>query len=87
MQIILNGHQSLPGLGEHVDAGWGRRAPGFAYLFENLHWREYIHLLAQTGVEPGTRLSRYRLWEWFVLWLCPVIFPLALWVEAGAGTP
>src|SRR5258708_33948829 len=40
---------------EHVDAGWGRCAPEFAYLFENLHWREYIHLLDQTGVGPGTR--------------------------------
>ncbi|HSX79477.1 MAG TPA: class I SAM-dependent methyltransferase [Candidatus Saccharimonadia bacterium] len=40
---------------EHVDTGWGRCAPEFAYLFENLHWREYIHLLDQTGVGPGTR--------------------------------
>lgn len=40
---------------EHVDAGWGRHAVAFAYLFENLHWREYIYLLDQTGVGPGTR--------------------------------
>jgi hypothetical protein len=39
---------------EHVDAGWGRCAPEFAYLFENLHWREYLHLLDQTGVGPST---------------------------------
>jgi len=40
---------------EDVDEGWGRRAPTFAYLVENLHWREYLHLLDQTGVGPGTR--------------------------------
>lgn len=40
---------------EDVDVGWGRRAPEFAYLFENLHWREYMHLLDQAGVGPGTR--------------------------------
>lgn len=40
---------------EHVDEGWGRCAPMFAYTIENLHWREYLHLLEQTGVGPGTR--------------------------------
>ena len=40
---------------EDVDAGWGRHAAAFAYLFENLHWREYQHLLDQTGVTSGTR--------------------------------
>ena len=40
---------------EDVDAGWGRRAADFAYLIENVHWREYLHLLEQTGVGPGTR--------------------------------
>src|SRR5262245_64988874 len=40
---------------EDIDAGWGRHAAAFAYLFENLHWREYQHLLDQTGVAPGTR--------------------------------
>jgi ubiquinone/menaquinone biosynthesis C-methylase UbiE len=40
---------------QHVDVGWGRCAPEFAYLFENLHWREYLHLLDQTGVGLGTR--------------------------------
>jgi SAM-dependent methyltransferase len=40
---------------EDVDAGWGRRAADFAYLIENVHWREYLHLLDQTGVGPGTR--------------------------------
>src|SRR5256885_15057693 len=40
---------------EDVDAGWGRQAATFAYLIENLHWREYQHLLDQTGVAPGTR--------------------------------
>ena len=40
---------------EDVDAGWGRHAAAFAYLFENLHWREYQHLLDQTGVVSGTR--------------------------------
>jgi len=40
---------------EHVDAGWGRSAPTFAYTIENLHWREYLHLLTQTGVTQGTR--------------------------------
>jgi ubiquinone/menaquinone biosynthesis C-methylase UbiE len=40
---------------EHVDRGWGRCASEVAYLFENLHWREYLHLLDQRGVGPGTR--------------------------------
>jgi SAM-dependent methyltransferase len=40
---------------EDVDAGWGRHATAFAYLIENLHWREYQHLLDQTGVALGTR--------------------------------
>ena len=40
---------------EDVDAGWGRHAAAFAYLIENLHWREYQHLLDQTGVVAGTR--------------------------------
>ena len=40
---------------EHVDEGWGRRAAEAAYLFESLHWREYLHLLDQVGVGPGTR--------------------------------
>ena len=40
---------------EDVDAGWGRHAAAFAYLIENLHWREYQHLLDQTGVALGTR--------------------------------
>jgi hypothetical protein len=40
---------------EDVDAGWGRHAAAFAYLIENLHWREYQHLLDQTGVASGTR--------------------------------
>jgi len=40
---------------QHVDVGWGRRAPEAAYLFENMHWREYCHLLDQTGVTQGIR--------------------------------
>lgn len=40
---------------EHVDAGWGRCAPLFAYTIENLHWREYLHLLERTSVGPATR--------------------------------
>jgi len=40
---------------ERVDEGWGRRAAEFAYLIENVHWREYQHLLDQTGVGEGTR--------------------------------
>ena len=40
---------------EDVEAGWGRHAAAFAYLIENLHWREYQHLLDQTGVASGTR--------------------------------
>jgi SAM-dependent methyltransferase len=40
---------------EHIDTGWGRRAATFAYLIENLHWREYVHVLEQTGVGQGTR--------------------------------
>lgn len=40
---------------EHVDTGWGRSAPTFAYAIENLHWREYLHLLTQTGVTQETR--------------------------------
>src|SRR5215470_17081363 len=40
---------------EDVDAGWGRQAAAFAYLIENQHWREYQHLLDQTGVAPGCR--------------------------------
>lgn len=39
---------------EHVDEGWGRCAPVFAYTIENLHWREYLHVLEQTGVGPAT---------------------------------
>ncbi|MBM3226025.1 MAG: hypothetical protein FJZ47_19825 [Candidatus Tectomicrobia bacterium] len=34
---------------EHVDEGWGRCAPLFAYSIENLHWREYLHLLERTA--------------------------------------
>ncbi len=37
-----------------VDAGWGRRAAEVAYLFENMHWREYLHLVDRTGVGTGT---------------------------------
>ena len=40
---------------EYVDRGWGRCAAAFAYLIENLHWREYLHLLDQTEVGQGTR--------------------------------
>lgn len=40
---------------QHVDAGWGRRAPEAAYLFENMHWREYHHILDQVGVTQGIR--------------------------------
>ena len=40
---------------ERVDEGWGRRAAEFAYLIENLHWREYQHLLDQMGVGQGSR--------------------------------
>jgi SAM-dependent methyltransferase len=40
---------------ERVDEGWGRRAAEFAYLIENLHWREYQHLLDQMGVGQGIR--------------------------------
>ena len=40
---------------QDVDMGWGRHAPDFAYSIENLHWREYLHLLDQTHVGPGTR--------------------------------
>lgn len=40
---------------QHVDTGWGRRAPEAAYLFENMHWREYQHLLDQAGVTQGIR--------------------------------
>ena len=40
---------------EDVEAGWGRHAAAFAYLIENLHWREYQHLLDQTGVASETR--------------------------------
>ena len=40
---------------EDVDTGWGRRAAEFAYLIENVLWREYLHLLEQTGVGPGSR--------------------------------
>lgn len=40
---------------EHVNTGWGRYAPMFAYTIENLHWREYLHLLDQTGVGHETR--------------------------------
>ena len=40
---------------EQVDTGWGRCAPKAAYLFENMHWREYCHILDQTGVTQGTR--------------------------------
>jgi SAM-dependent methyltransferase len=39
---------------QQVDAGWGRRAPDAAYLFENMHWREYIYLLEMTGVGEHT---------------------------------
>ena len=40
---------------EQVDEGWGRHATEFAYLIENMHWREYLHLLQQTTVGRGTR--------------------------------
>ena len=40
---------------QRVDDGWGRRATEAAYLFENMHWREYLHLLEQTGVGPDTQ--------------------------------
>jgi SAM-dependent methyltransferase len=40
---------------EQIDEGWGRRAVEFAYSIENLHWREYVHLLDRTEVGPGTR--------------------------------
>jgi SAM-dependent methyltransferase len=40
---------------ECVDEGWGRHAAEFAYLIENLHWREYQHLLDQLGVGQGSR--------------------------------
>ncbi|MEE8302002.1 MAG: class I SAM-dependent methyltransferase [Candidatus Tectomicrobia bacterium] len=40
---------------QDVDAGWGRRAIEAAYLFENMHWREYLHLFDQTDVSRGTR--------------------------------
>lgn len=39
---------------EHVDDGWGRCAPVFAYTIENSHWREYLHLLERTEVGPHT---------------------------------
>jgi SAM-dependent methyltransferase len=40
---------------QQVDEGWGRRAAEAAYLFENMHWREYLYLLDQTGVGRGIR--------------------------------
>ncbi len=40
---------------ERVDEGWGRCAAEFAYLIENLHWREYQHLLDQMSVGQGSR--------------------------------
>lgn len=39
---------------QKVDAGWGQRAPDAAYLFENMHWREYLYLLDITGVGEHT---------------------------------
>lgn len=39
---------------QQVDAGWGRRAPDAAYLFENMHWREYLCLLDMTKVGAHT---------------------------------
>ena len=40
---------------KQVDVGWGRRAPEAAYWFETMHWREYCHILDQTGVTQGLR--------------------------------
>ena len=40
---------------ERVDEGWGRCAAEFAYLIENLHWREYQYLLDQMSVGQGSR--------------------------------
>jgi SAM-dependent methyltransferase len=40
---------------QQVDEGWGRRAPEAAYLFENMHWREYHHILDQTAVTTGVQ--------------------------------
>ena len=40
---------------KQVDEGWGRRATEFAYLIENIHWREYVHLLDRLEVGSGTR--------------------------------
>ena len=34
---------------EDVDAGWGRHAAAFAYLIENLHWREYASAFQRVG--------------------------------------
>lgn len=39
---------------QQVDEGWGRLAPEAAYLFENMHWQEYVYLLDETGVGKDT---------------------------------
>lgn len=39
---------------QKVDEGWGRRAPEAAYLFETMHWQEYLYLLEMTAVGKST---------------------------------
>jgi SAM-dependent methyltransferase len=40
---------------EDVDAGWGRRAPYWAYLLEKQYWQAYDDVLSRLHVGPGTR--------------------------------
>jgi SAM-dependent methyltransferase len=54
---------------ERVDEGWGRRAAEFAYLIENVHWREYQYLLDQTGVGQGTRYLDIACGGGLAVWL------------------
>jgi 2-polyprenyl-3-methyl-5-hydroxy-6-metoxy-1,4-benzoquinol methylase len=68
---------------EHVDTGWGRQAVAFAYLFENLHWREYLSLLEQTGVGPGTRYLDIACGAGLALQLACVRGAQGTWLDAS----
>jgi SAM-dependent methyltransferase len=40
---------------EAVDAGWGRRAPAWAYLLEKQYWGAYAEIFDRLDLGPGTR--------------------------------
>jgi SAM-dependent methyltransferase len=40
---------------EEVDAGWGRRAPYWAYLLEKQYWQAYDEVFGRLQVGPGVK--------------------------------